>query len=508
MRLNESTILEVSAPEGVTEKQIRRRGRVSLVLGTLLATAALVAVAYADNVVNDVTAGGNDTFTAGGSTTVDYWIVANNGDGQAGCNAADGSAATVTINAPAGVTATPGSRTFAACAIANAQSVVFTSSTPGEYEVTVAVGDPGTGTYNTTPARFTLHVLAAPATDSDGDGVPDDEDNCPNDPNADQADADGDGLGDACDSNSYAPAVATAATDANGNEGDTLSTAGAFSDQDGNSTLTITKLTGDGDVVDNGDGTWTWSLATTDDGSGSVSVQASDGEHTQATDSFDWSALNVSPSISSASLGSGHASCGTDNVTLTVTFTDPATADTHVADVDWDNDGTYDQQIDPYTSGSGIAHTYASAGSHTAKVRITDDDGGVDTESASVTVDYNTTGILQPINPGPPNSVFKYKSTIPVKIQITNCDGSFPSGLAPTVSVWLTSSSPPPAGTEEAASTVPPTSGNTMRFTGAPDSQYIYNLATKGLSDPSATYNLRITIQPGQYVTASFGLKP
>ncbi len=35
--------------------------------------------------------------------------------------------------------------------------------------------------------------------DSDGDGVNDDVDNCPDDANADQADGDGDGVGDACD---------------------------------------------------------------------------------------------------------------------------------------------------------------------------------------------------------------------------------------------------------------------------------------------------------------------
>jgi hypothetical protein len=35
--------------------------------------------------------------------------------------------------------------------------------------------------------------------DLDGDGVPDELDNCPSDANADQADADGDGVGDACD---------------------------------------------------------------------------------------------------------------------------------------------------------------------------------------------------------------------------------------------------------------------------------------------------------------------
>jgi hypothetical protein len=114
-----------------------------------------------DNVQNNVTVGGNDTFTAGGSTTIAYRISANNGDGQNGCNAADGSPAIVTINTPAGVTATPGSLTFTQCGQLNAQNVAFTSNAPGNYAITVSVSDSGTGTYNTNPAGFTLHVLAA-----------------------------------------------------------------------------------------------------------------------------------------------------------------------------------------------------------------------------------------------------------------------------------------------------------------------------------------------------------
>jgi hypothetical protein len=48
-----------------------------------------------------------------------------------------------------------------------------------------------------------------------------------------------------------------------------------------------------------------------------------------------------------------------------------------------------------------------------------------------------------------------------------------------------------------------------MRFTGAPDNQYIYNLATKNLSDSSAAYNLQIKIAlTAQTINASFGLKP
>jgi hypothetical protein len=126
----------------------------------LIAAMLVTSLALADNVQNDVVAGGNDTITAGDSTTVNYRIAANSGDGQSGCNAADSSPATVTINAPAGVTATPSSLSFTSCG--TDKSVSFTSSTPGDYEITVSVSDSGAGTYNTTPAKFTLYVNAAP----------------------------------------------------------------------------------------------------------------------------------------------------------------------------------------------------------------------------------------------------------------------------------------------------------------------------------------------------------
>jgi hypothetical protein len=114
-----------------------------------------------DNVTNDVTGTPpTATITAGGSVTVNYKIVATGGDGQTGCNAADGTPATVTPSVPSGVTKSPASLTFTTCGVN--QSVVFSSSTPGTYAITVSVSDAGPGSYNTAPATFTLQVNPPP----------------------------------------------------------------------------------------------------------------------------------------------------------------------------------------------------------------------------------------------------------------------------------------------------------------------------------------------------------
>jgi hypothetical protein len=60
----------------------------------------------------------------------------------------------------------------------------------GFYQVIAGMG--------TSQAQETIYVFPAPFSDSDSDGIPDDVDNCPATPNADQADTDGNGVGDAC----------------------------------------------------------------------------------------------------------------------------------------------------------------------------------------------------------------------------------------------------------------------------------------------------------------------
>jgi hypothetical protein len=60
-------------------------------------------------------------------------------------------------------------------------------------------------------------IDGSPGVDSDGDGVADSDDNCPDDPNLDQADEDADGTGDVCDG--CPPFTETADMDGDGVEG-------------------------------------------------------------------------------------------------------------------------------------------------------------------------------------------------------------------------------------------------------------------------------------------------
>jgi hypothetical protein len=342
-----------------------------------------------------------------------------------------------------------------------------------------------------TQSAFTVTVAPPAVTDSDNDGFPNDQDNCPNTPNPGQEDVDGDGSGDACDSNSYAPA---------------LTTFGVFSDADGNDTLTITKVSGDGDVVGNGDGTWSWSLETTDDGSGTVVVQASDGEHTPAQDSFDWTAADVVPELSELQLtdASAIACLAGNTVGLDFSFTS-ASVDTITGSIDW-GDGSTDDSFS--ASPVSKSHTYATAGTFTITVNVQDEDGtGVDdSDTGNVTLLYNTSGILQPINPGPPTSIFKSNSTIPVKIKVTDCAGTPVGGLTLKISIQKLVGTTPSGIEETFSSTSAADTGNYMRYDST-GQQYIYNLAAKTLPDPTAGYQIKISGPTITDVTANFGLK-
>ena len=178
----------------------------------------------------------------------------------------------------------------------------------------------------------------------------------------------------------------------NPNAPPTVNAGGPYSVNEGSSvTLSATGSDPNGDVL-----TYAWDL----DNNGSFetpgqnvtfSAAALDGPNSvtvkvKATDPLGLSAestatvnvLNVVPSVT-ASFAANSVSCGANNATLTVNFTDPGVADSHTAVIGWGDGNT--QTISPATSPLVLSHTYAAAGNYTAAVSVTDDDGGTGNRS-------------------------------------------------------------------------------------------------------------------------------
>ena len=224
--------------------------------------------------------------------------------------------------------------------------------------------------------------------------------------------------------------------------------------------------------------------------------------------------VNDAPDITSAAFASPAAGCpgttGATNATLVVSFDDVDDANpAFTAIADWDNDGTFEEGPFAATEPSfSRDHSYATAGIHTARVSVSD--GSLsDSATATITVNYNTSGILQPVNWTQAHndpSVFKHGSTIPVKVQFFNCDGTNAGGLSVKIEVKKLSGSTPPSGDNEViTNTNSPDSGGFMRWSSP---LYIYNLNTKSLSDATATYEITLTVvSTGQKVFTQFGTR-
>src|SRR5215217_5843373 len=145
------------------------RGKVTLLFLTCAVLLAIPAVAaVADQIQDDIVSSTPArTITVGGSTTVNYFIQANGSDG---CNVDATHSATVKINAPSGVTATPSTLSFTKCKVGsteNSQSVTYSSDTASSasgYPISVSAsgGIAGNDGYNTGNASFTLFVTAPP----------------------------------------------------------------------------------------------------------------------------------------------------------------------------------------------------------------------------------------------------------------------------------------------------------------------------------------------------------
>ncbi len=130
------------------------------VISLLFATALFSHPAFSDDLLRS---SGIVTFDAGSTGIIKIKIVSGTaeseeGDPQDGCNADDGSPATVTLlSEPAGLTSTPNPLIFTQCGVR--QTVTFSSDTPGTYTVTATISDTGPGVYHLEPfGRVTVIV--------------------------------------------------------------------------------------------------------------------------------------------------------------------------------------------------------------------------------------------------------------------------------------------------------------------------------------------------------------
>jgi hypothetical protein len=194
-----------------------------------------------------------------------------------------------------------------------------------------------------------------------------------------------------------------------------------------------------------------------------------------------------------------------------VSFHDVDAGSVHTANVDWDSNPLTpadNQNLGTVTSPFYASHGYAAPGTYTATVTVSD--GALsDDATATITVNYTIVagGFKQPVNNtrnGQLASIFKHGSTIPLKLEVTDCAGNHPSGLEIRVQ-WQVLANGIPQGEVEAVSTNFPDAGNLMRLV---DSHYMFNWNTKLVNDPTSTVRIQARIvATGQVIYTDIGLK-
>ena len=163
---------EVSA-ETSMEGQVRRGGRLALFCGAVAAFAAFAAVAYADDVSNnldgtiDATAETLNLTFPGSSGAVGLYVQPTNTDGKNGCNLTGSTSLVVSVTSsnPAVATVSPSSITFSSCG--DTPTITVTPQSVGAAMVSVSQTSNSTaGTFNLTPASFAVNVVAPVPSDT------------------------------------------------------------------------------------------------------------------------------------------------------------------------------------------------------------------------------------------------------------------------------------------------------------------------------------------------------
>ena len=215
---------------------------------------------------------------------------------------------------------------------------------------------------------------------------------------------------------------------------------------------------------------------TTDNGTRNVAakIRDKDGGITEYTATVN--VANVAPTITSfTGTGSFIGPLTTMPSTFTTVFTDPGTADTWTSLFSW-NDGTAAQTVNPFTTGQTQTHTFATAGCNkTVTVKVSDDDGGSDTKSTTVSV--GTASFMAPMTNQPVTNKLKNGQVLPVKVQIADCNGMPVTGLSPAIRLVAGDQT---TATDDTVTPITPDSVSSADTTGVmryTDGAYMYNLS-------------------------------
>jgi hypothetical protein len=121
-----------------------------------------------------------------------------------------------------------------------------------------------------------------------------------------------------------------------------------------------------------------------DNGSFTVSVQVTDPSGESDVDSAIVNVANVAPSVAAGAdqtVNEGEPLLPSD-----ASFSDPGILDTHTATVNWGNGTPAEVAVVSENSVSLGSHTYADNGAYTVTVTVTDDDGGIGSDTLTVIV--------------------------------------------------------------------------------------------------------------------------
>ena len=500
----------------------RRGGRFLLLVGALAAFAAFAAVAYADDVSNnldptiDATAETLNLTFPGSAGTVGLYVAPTNGDGKNGCNLTGATTLVVAVASsnPAVASVSPSSITFSSCG----DTPAITVTPHGVGSATVSVGQTSNstaGAFNLAPASFGVSVAAPIPSDT----------TAPTATPAQTPAANGNGW------NNTDVLVTWNWTDIAGGSGLDTAACTTTSTTSGEGELTLNASCKD--IAGNiGSGAYTVKVDKT---APTASASAS-----PAANSNGWNNTDVTVSFSGSDGLSGIESCDAPLMlsgeeaaqSASGTCTDKAGNESAVATASGINidktsptvallggpaqNSTYYFGLVPAAptcnasdvlsglDGVCVVSGYSNAvGTHTVTATATDRAGNSNVDSRSYTVlAWTLKGFYRPVDMGGVFNVVKGGSTVPLKFEVfagateLTDVSSVKSLRAGEVACDATA----PVDDLEASAT----GGTTLRYD-TTAGQFVYNWQTP--KQPGTCYSIAVTTQDGSSLVAFFRLK-